>query len=214
MRKLLIIVLLLISISLFAQKPGLKVLGSFAVPGLVQVSQGRNYGYAMLASEAAIIASMLYLNSEEKLAKTEAYEFAVKYAQIAPGTYSDKYFRDISRFNSGGFDADGYNTKVRKEALTLYPDDPSKQQTYIDEHAYPEELYWAWDSTSQRAAYSKIRIRASDMRDYSQAAVGVLILNHVISGIEALKFRSANKRSSVYMSLKGKSPLLNLSVSF
>lgn len=215
MKRLLIFLLMLIlSFALFAQNRGLMFLGSLAVPGLSQISQGKDYGYVMLASEAAIISGMLYLNSEEKIAQREAYEFAIKYAHIEPGNYPQSYFRNLSRFNSGGFEADGYNAKILKEAMAQYPDDPVKQQEYINQNAYPEDIYWSWDSTSKRAAYSKIRIKASDMRDYSSAAVGVLILNHLISGIDVLRLTAANKRSQMYMSLKGKNPLLNVSFSF
>jgi len=213
-RRTIILLLLTLSCGLFAQPRGLMFLGSLAVPGLAQVSQGRSYGFAMLASEAAIIGGMMYANNEEKLAQREAYEFALKYAHIQPGAYSQVYFRDLSRFNSGGFEADGYNTKILKQAMELYPDDPDKQQEYLSEHAYPEELYWLWDSTAQRAAYSKIRIRASKMRDYSKAAVGVLIVNHIVSGIDALRISSPSKRSQMYMSLRGKDPLLNISYRF
>ncbi|MGI6199028.1 MAG: hypothetical protein ACOYIS_07905 [Candidatus Cloacimonadaceae bacterium] len=211
------IILLLISLlacGLSAQSRGLTVLGALAVPGLPQVIHGRTYGYAMLAGEAAIIGSMMMINSEEKLAQREAYEFALKYAHIQPGSYSETYFRNLSRYNSGGFAADGYNTKILKEAMNLYPDDPVKQQDYLNKHAYPEEMYWSWDSTAQRAAYSKIRIRASKMRDYAMATKGIMIVNHLISGIDALRFTSKDKRSQVYMSLKERSPLINVSYSF
>jgi hypothetical protein len=213
-RNTIILLLLTLSVGLFAQPRGLMFLGSLAVPGLSQVSQGKKHGYIMIASEAAIIGGMLYANNEEKLAQREAYEFAMKYAHIQPGSYTQVYFRDLSRYNSGGFEADGYNTKILKQAMALYPDDPDKQQEYLAAYAYPEELYWIWDSTAQRAAYSKIRIRASKMRDYSKAAVGVMIVNHLISGFDALRISSSGKRSQVYMSLKGKDPLLNVSYKF
>ncbi|HHZ15598.1 MAG TPA: hypothetical protein GX398_05775 [Candidatus Cloacimonetes bacterium] len=213
-RNAIILLLLTLSFGLFAQPRGLMFLGSLAVPGLTQVSQGKKHGYIMLASEAAIIGGMMYANNEEKLAQREAYEFAIKYAHIQPGAYSEIYFRDLSRYNSGGFEADGYNTKILKQAMALYPNNPDKQQEYLNEHAYPEELYWIWDSTAQRAAYSKIRIKASKMRDYSKAAVGVLIVNHLVSGFDALRITSPKRRSQVYMSLKGKDPLLNVSYRF
>lgn len=214
MRRLLIIVLLLGSVGLTAQSRGLKFLKSLVVPGLSQVSEGRNYGYAMMVSEISIIGGMMYLNSEEKLKARESYEYALKFAHIRPGGYEESYFRDLSRYNSGGFDADGFNARVRRDAMNLYPHDPVAQQQYIDSHAYPEDMYWNWDSAQKRASYSKIRIKTQDLRDFGQIAVGVLLVNHLISGIDVLRYDSEGRRSQVYMSMKGKQPILNLSVSF
>jgi len=214
MRKLIVITFLLSSIGLTAQSRGAQFLKSLVVPGLSQVSSGRAYGYAMMLSEVSIIGGMLYLNSEEKLKARESYEYALKYAHIRPGTYSESYFRDLSRYNNGGFDADGYNARVRRDAMSLYPHDPVAQQQYIDERAYPEDMYWSWDTPDKRASYSKIRIKTQDLRDFGQIAVGVLLVNHLISGIDVLRYNSEGRRSHVYMSVKDQTPHLNLSIKF
>jgi len=214
MRKLIVITFLLSSIGLTAKSRGAQFLKSLVVPGLSQVSSGRAYGYAMMVSEVSIIGGMLYLNSEEKLKARESYEYALKYAHIRPGTYSESYFRDLSRYNNGGFDADGYNARVRRDAMSLYPHDPVAQQQYIDERAYPEDMYWSWDTPDKRASYSKIRIKTQDLRDFGQIAVGVLLVNHLISGIDVLRYNSEGRRSHVYMSVKDQTPHLNLSIKF
>lgn len=214
MRKYIIVAMLLASFGLFGQSRGVQFLKSLVVPGLSQVSDGRSYGYGMMVSEISIIGGMLYLNSEQKLRARESYEFALKYAHIRPGTYTETYFRDMSRYNNGGYEADGYNARVRRDAMALYPHDAEMQQQYIDAHAYPEDMYWSWDSPDQRARYSKIRIKTQDLRDFGQIAVGVLLLNHLISGIDVLRYNSEDRRSQVYMSFKGKQPLINLKVRF
>lgn len=204
--------MLFVSAGLSAQSKGGQFLKSLIVPGLSQVSEGRDYGYAMMLSEISIISGMVYLNSEERLKARESYEFALRYAHIRPGSYNESYFRDLSRYNSGGFDADGYNAKVRRDAMSLYPNNPVAQQQYIESNAYPEEMYWAWESPDLRAQYSKIRIKTQDLRDFGQIAVGVLILNHLISGIDVLRYHSEDRRSQISVGLKGKQPILNISV--
>lgn len=211
-RILFILGLLALCLTLSAQSKGIQFLKSLAVPGLSQVTSGRSYGYGMLAAEVGIISGMLYINNERDLKSREAYEFALKYAHVNPGEYPEQYFRNLSRFNSSGFDADGFNARVRQTAMDLYPNDPIAQQQYIDANAYGNDMAWNWDSPELRGQYSKIRIKTQDLRDYGKIAVGVLILNHLVSGIDVLRYFSETTRSQVYFDIKDKHPMLMLGV--
>ena len=73
-RIILLMLILLIVVSAFSQTSKVPFLKSIVVPGWGQLSSGRDYGYAMLAGEVAIIGSMMYLATEQKLSKQEAYE--------------------------------------------------------------------------------------------------------------------------------------------
>ncbi|NLK50232.1 MAG: hypothetical protein GX294_06240 [Candidatus Cloacimonetes bacterium] len=215
MRKYILLALMLvIGISLFAQNRGVKFAKSLAIPGISQISDGKSYGYAMLASEAVIIGSMIFLNNEEKLRYQEAYDYALKYANIAPGKYPETYLRDLGRYNSGGFDADGYNSRILKDALNLYPHDPEQQQAYINQNAYPEEMFWAWDSPANRARYGSIRKSAHNLRDYGKLAIGVLLVNHLVSGIDVLRYSGQENRPQLSLGIKDNNPILNLSIKF
>jgi hypothetical protein len=212
-KRLIPLLLLLAAVTILpAENKGWKFLQSIAVPGLSQIRDGRHYGYAMLTSEVGIISSMLYLNTEEKLKTQEYYEYAIKYAHIGVGEYPDQYFRDLSRYSSSGYDAGGYNAQVRETAIQLFPYDTTSQQAYINEHAYTDGQSWNWDSVDNRSAYSKIRVQTQDLRDYSKLAVGVLIVNHLISGIDVLRLISESNRSQVYLDIKDKTPTVNLRV--
>lgn len=204
--------ILIISSLLAAESKGWQLVQSLAVPGLSQVRSGRNYGYAMLAGEVGIISTLLYLGAEKDLKIQEYYEYAMKYAHIQPGDYADQYWRDLSRYSSSGYDAGGYNAGVLQDAIQLHPNDPALQQTYIDEHIYPDDYAWNWDSADNRADYSKIRIHTQDLRDYASMVTGVLIVNHLISGIDVMRMISAKSRSQVYMDIKDRSPMLMLNV--
>lgn len=207
-----IAVILALAIGLGAESRGLRFLQSIAVPGLSQVRNGHGYGYAMLGAEAGIISTMLLLNAEKNLKMQEYHEYALKFAHISNESHPDQYYRDLSRYNSSGFEAGGYNAGVRQDAIALYPGDPAQQQAYIDANMYPDDLAWSWDSSQNRADYSKIRVRTQDLRDYGKMAVGVLIANHLISGVNALLSKQDIPESQVYFDIKGKSPMLMLNV--
>lgn len=210
MKKALLIFLALTIASLAtAQNRGVGFLKALAVPGLQQVSSGKNYGYAMLASELAIIGGVLYLNNESDVLWQDSYEYAIKFAHLNPGDYDNKFFNNLSRYESSGFDADGYNAMIRQTAITMYPYDALAQQQYIDQNSYKEDMYWYWDSPQHRSQYNKLKNRSHDFEDYASVAVGVLILNHLVSGVDYLLFSSRDKsKAEVYFGVKDKEPML------
>ncbi|MDD2332208.1 MAG: hypothetical protein PHI68_06120 [Candidatus Cloacimonetes bacterium] len=215
MKKILIVICILLSMSLLSgQSRGITLLKSLAVPGWGQISTGRNYGYGMLAAELSIISSMLYFDQEQDLKRKEAYQLALEYAHIQPGSYSQQYFRDLSAYNTSGYDAGGYNEMVRSTAMTLYPSNPQAQQEYIDTHIYSAEFAWNWDSDYQRGKFTSLRTRVNELMDYAKIATGVLLFNHLISGVDALRFSAQGRKAHTYMSIKDNSPILNLELEF
>lgn len=209
-----LLLLLACGASLAAEGTGLQLVQSLVLPGLSQVRHGRNYGYGMLTAEAALISSLLYLNEEAQLKTQEYYEYALKYAHITPGDLADSYLRDLSKFNSSGYEAGGYNAWVRQEALRLFPQDPAQQQIYIDENIYLDDQAWNWDSVDNRGQYVQIRTEAQNMRDYRMLAVGVMIVNHLISGIDVLRYNAKDNKAQVWLDIKDRRPMLMLGLEF
>lgn len=209
----LIILLTLLAMSSFCQTKGLNFAKSLVLPGYSQITNGKSYGYAMLAGEVAIIGSMLYLKTEQRLSKQESYEYAIEFAHIRPGYYDEVYFSHLSRYDSSGFGGGGYNAMIRQKAIQNYPDDPVMQQQYIDANIYSNDMAWNWDASSKRGDYSKMRIHTQDLKDFASIATGVLILNHFVSGFDALRI-SNDVKANLSLGLKEHQPLLRLDVTF
>jgi len=205
--------LCLLSIS-GAWAQGKEFLLSLAVPGYSQVRQGKSYGYAMLAAEAALIGTSLYLGSEADLLMDESYTYALKYAQINPANYGPEYLKNLGKFNSSGYDADGYNATIRRQAQSIFPGDPTAQQSYIEANAYGEELYWKWENAGKRAEYNRMRNNSQDLKSYGKLVLGVLILNHLASGIDVLRANAQARRTQLSLDLIHNVPILKLSVKF
>lgn len=189
-------------------------LKSALIPGWGQLSLGSNYGYAMLTSETLFWSTYLYNKNEQTLKTNNSYDYALRFAHINPGKYSSEYYRDMTKFNSSGFDAGGFNAFVRQTAIELYQYDPVAQQAYIDENKYSDELNWAWDSTQHRAKYSGMRKDILELKDQAQIFTGLIIANHVISGIDMLRQRK--KWNNVHSSIQyyRKTPTLNVNIEF
>jgi len=206
-----LLILLTLSLSGYAlaQNRGIGFIKALAVPGWQQVAEGKNYGYAMLASELAIIGSVFYLNNESDILMQDSYEYAVKFAHLQPGSYDNKFYNSLSRYESSGFDANGYNAMIRQTAMTMYPYDAIAQQQYIDQNSYKDDLFFSWDSPQHRSQYNKLRNRSNDFEDYASVAVGVLILNHLVSGVDYLLFSGRDRsRTEVYFGVKNNEPML------
>lgn len=208
----LVLIGLLIFGGLWAQ--GKDLLLSLAVPGYSQITNGRNYGYVMLASEAALIAGSLYLDSEADLLLDKSYTYALKFAHLNPGDYDSSFLKNLGKYNSSGFDADGYNAYIRQEAQSLYPEDPVAQQSFIDTYAYGDELYWRWESVDHRSEYNSMRNDSLDLQSYGKLVMGVIILNHITSGIDVLRYNSQSRRAQFSVDIKQRVPILKLSVKF
>lgn len=209
-----IIILLLVIICLSAQSKGSLFLRSLIVPGWGQVHSGRNYGYAMMASELAVISSLYYFDNEQKLKSDEAYDYAMKFAHIAAGNYSDEYFAHLSRYSSSGFEAGGYNAMIREQAMVEYPGQPDMQQQYIDANIYPDDLAWNWESDSKRRNYGDIRGDMNRNEEYAKIFTGVLILNHIVSAVDILRLDSEKRRTNISFGVMQRSPMLYLDYKF
>ncbi|MEF3695238.1 MAG: hypothetical protein V3576_07815 [Candidatus Cloacimonadota bacterium] len=183
-----ILFVLLLSIPLMGQNRGGSFVLSAGLPGVMQIAKGHNYGYAMLGAEIGLWSTLFYLSTEQKLSQTEYVDYAIRYAGIRPDDYTPDYYSHLSRYSSSGFEAGGYNSMIRQQAREIYPDDPAAQQSYIDENIYPEEQGWQWESMENRREYNRIRIYNKNLKDYSKIATGVLVLNHLISTIDFLRY--------------------------
>ncbi|MBM4404000.1 MAG: hypothetical protein FJ042_06440, partial [Candidatus Cloacimonetes bacterium] len=211
---LVILIVTLIWSGLCAQSKGTLFLKSIVIPGWGQLSSDRQYGYAMLTSEALAWMSLYYFDREVDLRNRESYEYALRFAHIQPGSYADTYFSDLSRYNTSGFEAGGFNDMIRRTALELYPHDPVSQQQYIDANIYNDDFAWNWDSVDNRKQYNSIRIQMRNNKDYIKIVTGVLIFNHLVSAVDILRLHSSRSRANAYMSIQDKTPTLNLEIQF
>lgn len=211
------IIILFLLCSIAIQAKGLTInpfLKSALIPGWGQLSTGNNYGYGMLASEAMFWAAYLYNDNEQDLREKASYDYALKYSHINPGKYPAQYYRDLSKFDSSGFDAGGYNAMVRQTAIDMFPYDPDGQQAYIDENMYPDAMSWQWDSYQLRKKYSGKRKDILELKDQAQLFTGIIIANHIISGIDMLRQRKHWNNVHPSLQYYDNTPVLNLLIEF
>ncbi len=216
-KAILIIVMLLMTVQIFAQhKPGLMFLQSMLVPGMGELWQGSSSGYVFIASEILLWSSMFYFQEESHLSKRHAYECALEYAHIQPRDYDNDYYHHLSKYDSSGYDAGGYNENIRRIAINLYPGDAELQAAYIEANAYSDDYSWDWDSSERRSDYTKHYKDIQNNKDYAQAMIGGIVLNHIVSGLNSLFLsRSANRHLEMGVHMNDRAtPVLSASWKF
>jgi len=148
---LLIIVLLTAAVNGSAQEPDPRkaFLKSALIPGWGELSQGNNSGYILIFSEVMLWSAKFFFNEEEDLLLKESYNYAVKYAHIDPDSdINDDYLYHLTRYNSSGFDAGGYNSYIVEQAESI--EDPIERQEFIENNIYHDDLFWEWDDKNNR----------------------------------------------------------------
>ena len=160
------------------------VIKSLIIPGWGQKSLGkpkraRLFNYIESGILLTLISSSTFSNIEKK----NYIAFASKHAAISSSGKDHKYWVDIGNYNS----IENYNDEHlrNREMDDLYPDD--------------KKWSWDWDLESNRTIFENKRIRADQLELFATFSIGALVLNHVVSSIDALYLKkvSTNKSLSI-----------------
>ena len=160
------------------------IIKSLIIPGWGQKSLGkpkraRLFNYIESGILLTLISSSTFSNIEKK----NYIAFASKHAAISSSGKDHKYWVDIGNYNS----IENYNDEHlrNREMDDLYPDD--------------KKWSWDWDLESNRTIFENKRIRADQLELFATFSIGALVLNHVVSSIDALYLKkvSTNKSLSI-----------------
>lgn len=172
---------------------GKAILASALVPGWGQTILKNNLkGEIMLWVDGAIWLAYggytWYGNSRNRDAKI----FARNNAQANLGIKSDKYFRELERYNNSSI----YNDDIRREARERFPDDPEAQNNYIMQNGYFNDSTWNWNADSLRFVYWEKRKSARSAFTKAGFVLGGALLNRVVSMIDCAFF-TPDKRNKI-----------------
>lgn len=103
--------------------------------------------------------------------KDDYKRFATVHAGIDPAGKDYQYFIDVENY----MDIRSYNEAKlqQRDVNALYPED--------------EEYRWQWDSEASRKRYEKLRLASDDAYTRALFVIGGIVVNHIISGIDALR---------------------------
>lgn len=155
-------------------------------PGMGQFYT-KNYtkGAVFLVADLSIWFALARFNYEEKLAvdKYKTYALNVGGVEAVP---SKEYYQTIQKYQSSR----DYNMNVERFARDYYliiNNDPVGYEQYLESNLVPEEYTWDWKNAKNLATYQDLRRDKQDLEIYSNFAIAAVIINRVISVIDAVK---------------------------
>ena len=154
------------------QKPLISpVVKSLILPGWGEYSLGNQIrGRIFVLSETMLLLAILGSYSVSKRQDTEFKAYAAEHAGISPVGKDRQFWVDIGNYDT----IEDYNAEHlrNREMDALYPEDL--------------KWSWVWDSSENRKAFEKKRIQSDQLKLAASFGVGALVLNHVVSAIDAL----------------------------
>ena len=113
--------------------------------------------------------------------RNDYQSFAAAHAGVDPSDKDHAYFVAVENY----MNIQDYNqAKLQQRDLSaMYPEN--------------EEYSWQWDSDNSRASFEKMRVKSDKAFSRSMIVVGAIVVNHIISGIDAVRAaNSKGKRTS------------------
>ncbi len=143
---------------------------SFFVPGWGQVHHDSNVRARFFnLAETIILSGYVFSVKFSEYEKSKYISFAARHANINFYNKDREFWVDIGNYE------DIYN--YNQEQLRLRSED-----LYDDINEY----FWSWDHDKNRKIFEEMRIKSDFYKKSSQFLIGGLVLNHIISAIDAL----------------------------
>ena len=158
------------------------VFKSLIIPGWGQKTLGkpkraRFYNYIESGILLTLISSSTFSNIEKKNYKA----FASRHAGISSSGKDHKYWVDIGNYNS----------------INAYNDEHLRNREIDDLYLDDNKWSWGWDLELNRKIFENKRIRSDQLELFATFSVGALILNHLISSIDALYLKRISSNNSL-----------------
>ena len=147
------------------------VIQSALVPGWGQKSlqypdRSRLFTYVETGLLISILGSTTYAN----ILKKNYIAFAVEHAAISSAGKNHKYWVDIGNFKT----------------IEDYNDEHLRNREMDDIYDANLRWSWDWDEDSNRNAFEQKRILSDQMKQVDTFGAGPIVLNHMVSAIDAL----------------------------
>ena len=172
---------------------------SLLVPGWGQLTQDRPKAATMFAaSEAVLILTSVGMQTYGGWLRNDYRSIAATYAGLPDGgNRSHGMYVDMGNWMTAG----EFNQARQRER--------SFDRQYLNSNDQ-----WRWTSDAQRERFKDIRLRSDKTLDAVKFAVGTVVINHLVSAIEASNYSRKKANAKVGVSLSGttQEPFINFAL--
>ncbi|MFH0883741.1 MAG: hypothetical protein V2A56_12200 [bacterium] len=166
--------------ALLHRKPSDAFLRSAILPGWGQRYSGRKTrGAVFTAVDAGIWLSLAWSYQAWHFGENQFIAFGQEHAFLS-GSHDHGFYVDIGNFS----DRDAYNEARRQQR------DYSGQYRGAD-------TWWEWDSAENRLTFKNLRIQADRNKNRISYLIGALVLNRVVSAIDASRGLAKRQKDAV-----------------
>jgi hypothetical protein len=151
--------------------PSVVVLKSLLLPGWGEYEMGRPVrSRVFLLNEGFLWVSALTSFQTARRLETRYQAFAAEHAGVQPTSKDKQFWIDIGNYDS----VEEFNAEHLRwrDMEALYP----RSTTW----------HWEWDSAPNRRKFERIRIRSDRWAQAGLFIVGGIVVNHLVSAIDAL----------------------------
>jgi len=158
------------------------VLQSALLPGWGQKSlnysdRSRVFTYVESGLVLSIIGSTTYAN----ILKKNYIAYAVAHAAVSSSGKGHEYWVDIGNFAT----------------IEDYNDEHLRNREMDDIYEVSPQWGWVWDTDSHRDFFEQKRILSDQMKQVASFGVGAMILNHMVSAIDALYLKRIGREKAL-----------------
>ncbi len=176
---------MLLGLSLILLQGMNPIVASAVIPGLGEMLQGETgKARAFMIIEGSIWLSYFGFKHFGNKLEQSARVFAVNHAQANPARLEKDYYDALESYSNSYY----YNLIVEREASYLYPDDPVRQQEYIERNGYFGDDAWQWNSLTNRTEYWQKRKASRENLRRASFMPGFAIINRIVSIIDVIVF--------------------------
>ena len=157
---------------------------SLIIPGWGESVAGyQNNSKFFILSESILLFSIFSIHKYAEVEKSKFITFAYEYSN-ASNINNHRYWVDIGNYGSN-IDFDKEHLRMRDGKEGEWNSNP-----------------WMWDKDSNRREFEKMRIRNDKLHLINRFLIGGVVLNHIVSSIDALYLSKISKSTNSKISLK------------
>ena len=153
---------------------------SLLLPGMGEAYVGRTE-YTKIFLSLEVLGWGILIGNYQHVSwlQNDYKNYARQHAGVNKGSKDDGYWIDIGKYDN----IYEYNEQRRRDRDV---------DAIYDENAIN---YWRWDSHSNRLDYDGRRIQARELEQNDVYYIGAIVLNHIVSAINALRVAKAHNRN-------------------
>ncbi len=166
------------------------ILASALIPGWGELLTGRkNQARSFFIVEGALWTAYAGFKYTGTKMESSSRAFAVDHSGANPAAADAEYYDVLEDYLS----ADDYNLEIERDAGLYYPDDPRRQQEYIQENGYFGEDAWQWDTSANRTHYWQTRRDARAHLQRASFMIGFAMINRLVSVLDVALLSGQDK---------------------